>query len=583
MKKIGESQQVSRRHFLRMMGLGATLVAGSGILAACQAAATPTSAPAAAATQAPAAAATKAPAAPAAPVATQAPAAAQRGGTLVFGYPQITSYDHFCAVGTSAGGSDVYSRRFVFSKLVTSDVDFKNWVPDLAEKYAFTGNTCTFNLRKTVKWHDGQPFTSKDVIFSIQAEGVVKTNFGSQLKRLIVGMADYADGKATSISGVKAPDDYTIVVEMTKPYRETFLAAIDQTVMVPSHILGTLANQTQLKDMCKTPFALETPIGTGPFKVTKYVPDQYVEYEPYADYHFGKPLLDKLIYRSFADAQSLAAALEKGEVHVGTIPPTEYKRFQTMQHIDILLRPGLATTMAVINTRRPALKDKRVRQALLYAIDRKTWASQVQAGTVEAFDTPFYYEKYGISPTVKKYAYDPEKAKQLLKDAGWDSNTPLKWYIGGPLAPATEAALNPINDNFKAVGIKTEYDLRPRTTSYWEEPLDWDVVYSALAFGTVPFAMANHFRSDSTSSSNGLKVAALDPLFDTCEISENQEEIKQAVWKIQDILSDECPIMQLTRSPGVWVINKKVQGGLRPVYALWTANFWGMHKVWVTG
>src|SRR5207249_2945039 len=148
----------------------------------------------------------------------------------------------------------------------------------------------------------------------------------------------------------------------------------------------------------------------------------YVIYEPNNDYFKGKPKLSKVIYRPFTDALGVAAALEKKELNVGArLPATEYARLQKIDTLQFVDGKPPSYYGEHINTKQPYLSDKRIRQALMYALDRTT-ISKVLYGGSELVDTPIFLPKYGDPPDLKKYNFDPDKAKQLLKDAGWDPN-----------------------------------------------------------------------------------------------------------------------------------------------------------------
>ena len=142
-------------------------------------------------------------------------------------------------------------------------------------------------------------------------------------------------------------------------------------------------------------------------------------------------MLDKLIYRSFADGQTMAAALENGEIDACAIPPTELERFKAMEHLNFRMNadnPSVGGTP--INTRRGMLSDKRVRQALLYAIDREAINNTLLAGAGQVIDTRYEHPpRFGISPNMKTYPYDPDKAKELLEEAGWDGSQTLQWAV----------------------------------------------------------------------------------------------------------------------------------------------------------
>ena len=329
------SNRMTRRAFIkRGVALTATLGA-AGLLEACSQAATPQPAPAAPAapttaavvpTTAPAAVPTAAQAAPTA-------VAAKAGGVLNIGYGQKTSFSHFMHLRSYAGGETIYNRLLVQGKLVQMREPTKEFYPDLAEKWEFApdGKSATFTLRKGLKWHDGQPFTAKDVDFTFQIAGLdlggyILTRY---LAPYVVGAKEWIDNKASKIDGIKVVDDNTVRFEFLRPTNpDLVLGALNYTCIAPQHILSDfLKDRSKAQDILKSEWATTAKhVGIGPFKVVEYVPDQYIVYEPYANYHFGKPKLDRVVYRSYQDRQTVAAAIEKKEIDIGWIPETEYAR-----------------------------------------------------------------------------------------------------------------------------------------------------------------------------------------------------------------------------------------------------------------
>ena len=151
-------------------------------------------------------------------------------------------------------------------------------------------------------FHDGEPFTSADVLFTfgrlVGHPNVNQWNGVRHFLDIVVGMREFSEGEADEVVGLSAPDDYTFVFEMTNPYRGAFLEKLLYFAIMPKHLLSQYPEDTWGIDeqgqqgLKNTPYAKEQGIGTGPFKVSNYIPDQIVEYEPFEDYFRGKPQLE---------------------------------------------------------------------------------------------------------------------------------------------------------------------------------------------------------------------------------------------------------------------------------------------------
>jgi len=547
------AKQLTRREFMHVAALGT----GAGLLAACA----PTAPGAAPAAQ---------------PTAAEGAAAVQStgGGTLVFGYAQKTTYGNFCVPWNYAGTQDVYQRRLAYSGLIQWNNDYSGFLSDLAESWAFDGNICTFTLRKGVTWHDGAPFTADDVVFTFLIVGHKDSLWtdSQNLQTMVAGFTEYHDGAAEEITGIQKVDDFTVTFELTQPYRNPFLSTIASYVMTPKHLLSDRPLDELLPEegLCKTTWALEEGIGTGPFKVTQYVPDQFIEFARNEDYYRAEIQLDKIIYTAYTDGQAQAAALESGECHVGTIPPSEYPRFQEMTHIDILLNSGLANTAFFLNHN---TIDQKVRQAMWWALDRQALVDSFYHGATTVPGAIFEYGGHGVGPDVPQYTYDPDKAKALLAEAGWDSSRKLRFMVES-IDPNTEALFSLALGYWQEVGIAVEYQVVGADYGNVQlEPEGTDILFSGQVWGADPSDGANYYLN-APDKFPFVDVAESREIVQAISLSEDPEEIKQGIYRLQALGAETVSVIPIARTPGIWVINKKVKGGMNPVYALWTRNDW---------
>ena len=559
------ARQISRRQFLRFTAMGA----GVTLLASCA----PTTGPSSAPASQPAAAGTAA--------SGTAATSSSGGGTLVLGYPQKTTYGNFCAPWFYAGTQDLYQRRLAYSGLLQWNNDYSDFLPDLAESWEFDGNQCTFHLRQDVVWHDGEPFSADDVIFTFQIIGHPDSlwTYPEVLQTMVVGFQEYRDGAAEDISGITKVDDYTVVFELTQPYRGPFLNNVASYTINPMHLLNEQPLDALLPEegLCKTSWALETGIGTGPFKVTQYVPDQFIEFTRNDDYYRAEIQLDQIIYTAYTDAQAQAAALESGECHVGTIPPSEYPRFQEMTHIDIKLNAGLANTAFFLNTN---TIDQKVRQAMWWAIDRQAIVDSFYHGATTVPGAIFEYSGFGVGPDVPQYTYDPEMARSLLAEAGWDSSRTLRFMVES-IEPASEPLYSLVLGYWQDVGINVEYQVVGADYGNVQlEPEGTDILFSGQVWGADPSEGVRYYLNAPDKFPFIESPEAME-ILDAISLSEDQEAIKQGIYQLQALGSELVTVIPIARSPGIWVINKKVKGDLNPIYALWTRNDWQWENITV--
>jgi peptide/nickel transport system substrate-binding protein len=299
--------------------------------------------------------------------------------------------------------------------------------PMLAERWETTdgGKSFTFHLRRGVRWHDGAPFTARDVVFSLNlyANPRVASIWASKLGA-VEGYAAFQSGQAQSLAGVAAIDDFTVRVTLESPRPAWVeLNAVALSVF-PQHVLGTVPPQ----EIRGNRFWVNR-VGTGPFVWRTYQSDQFVEVARNPDYFMGAPKLERIVYQIYRDISPIVAALERQEVDAmsyegGGIPVPELPRLQRLAHLTVLpnVNGGLPTYIQ-FNHANPRFADVRVRQAVLYAIDRKAIIDTIRGGTGELSNTLFP-QAWARANDLEPYAYAPDRARQLLRAAGWDSARP---------------------------------------------------------------------------------------------------------------------------------------------------------------
>ena len=268
------------------------------------------------------------------------------------------------------------------------------------------GLTYTFKLRPNVKWHDGQPFTSADVSYTIL----------EVLKKVHPrGRSAFA-----KVTAVETPDPLTAVIKLSQPAPPmlTALASSYESPMVPKHLFaGT--------DPSANPYTSK-PVGTGPFVFKEWKKGDYILLEKNADYwQAGKPSLQRIVFRIISDASARAASFETGEGHIGGLSPvplTDMPRIAKNPALSIETR-GYAYMspymLMEVNLRKPPLNDVRVRQAIAHAIDRARMTQVVWLGYGQPAVSPIPSQVTTFHSTdLPKYEFNIDKAKKLLDDAG---------------------------------------------------------------------------------------------------------------------------------------------------------------------
>ncbi len=324
--------------------------------------------------------------------------------------------------------------------------------PDIAEKYTVSpdGKTYTFTLRKGVEWHDGTPFTAKDVVFTFNYICQKDLNAMQYPNvKVIVGCEDVNQGKATSVAGVTANGDYEVTLQLNNA-SSIFNHALTQIPIVPEHVVKDIPPA----DFTKSKFVTERWYpGTGPFIVKEFKGDESIELVANPKYFRGAPKIDVIRDIKIPDANTRLLALEKGEVDIAAgLPVAELERIKKIPGVELVYLDPVVPNVLFVNYHRgnkeadkpeqpkfKAMQDPRFRQALIHALDLDNLIKAVDPyGTTVKWNCPLAPSLGDLcAPDIKTYGYDPEKAKALLKEIGWDANwelifvalgTPPTWY-----------------------------------------------------------------------------------------------------------------------------------------------------------
>ena len=339
------------------------------------------------------------------PQATTEPGIGQ-GGKLVYGLTLAPSGIDPHVDASSELGIPLTS---VYDTLVYQDLDGR-FVPGLAERWEASddGLVYTFYLRQDVQFHDGTPFNAKAVQFNLDRIADPKTK--SRKAKGMLGPYDHTE----------VVDDHTVKVHFTEPYAP-FLDSASQVY------LG-MASPTAVQDK-GADYQLHQ-VGTGPFMFKEYMPQDHLilvrnpnyAWAPEVYQHSGPAYLDEIEFRFYQDPAIRALALESGEADVmGEMPPKDAQRLEDDEAFIVypVQVPGQPLQFFV-NSEKPPTDQAEVRQALLYATDRRTIVSTIFQDYSPVAYGPLTSATMGYSPDVEEaYAYDPAKASALLEKAGW--------------------------------------------------------------------------------------------------------------------------------------------------------------------
>jgi peptide/nickel transport system substrate-binding protein len=292
-------------------------------------------------------------------------------------------------VGNSQVDGRIYDLVYAGLVKTTPQSDYE---PDLAERWENPDpNTLIFHLRPNLTFQDGRPLTAKDVEFTY--ESLMQENFASPKK----------SGYAT-VASFEAPDDRTFIIRLSEPNAGIF----------DNLTLGIIPQGAETNTYAKK------PIGAGPYKIVDYRLDDRVVMEAFDGFHGGAPNIKRVIGRVIPDATTRVLELRQGNVNfaLNVVPFDQVKGFADNKEFKVIAEPGSIYQYLCFNLRDPILRKKPVRQAIAHAINREAIVSDLLLGYGKVTDTMFPQGHWVRAEGLPTYPYDPNRAKQMLDQAG---------------------------------------------------------------------------------------------------------------------------------------------------------------------
>ena len=447
-------------------------------------------------------------------------------------------------------------------------------VGDLAESWDVSddGLTWTFHLRKGVKWHDGQPFTSRDVLFTYQVmvDPKTPTAYAEQFKQ---------------VEKAEAPDDYTFVVK----YKKAFARALITWGMniLPAHLL-------EGHDITTSELA-QKPVGTGPYKFKTWEHGQRIVLEANPDYFEGRPYIQENITRIIPDSATMFLELQSGGLDMMNLTPTQYVR-QTdtpefAENFNKYKYLSFSYTYLGFNLLDPKFKDKRVRQAIAYAINKDEIIEGVLLGLGKKANGPYKPGMWAYDENVTPYPYDPEKARTLLAEAGWKplDNQEDSCFLSSCSEKKLDTTVykdgqpfeftiitNQGNENRKQTGLILQQRLKDVGINVKVQTIEWAAFlkefldkkkFEAVVMGwTIPLDpdLYNVWNSSKTREGElnfiSFKNQEVDRLIDEGRFTFDREVRKKAYDRIQEIFKDEVPYVFLYYPDALPIVASRIKG-----------------------
>lgn len=472
---------------------------------------------------------------------------------------------------------------FISPKFFDGLVGYKQGLvptPQLATEWSMSedGTRITFKLRDGVKWHDGAPFTSKDVAFTFMQ--VLKVIHGRG-KTTFAGLLD-----------VETPDELTAILVLERP-NPAMMRALDsrESPILPAHIYeGT--------DIQANP-ANTSPVGTGPFKLAEYEVGSYLVMVRNEDYwDAGYPLLDRIVIQFIADAATRSAMLESGQadaIFLNMIPAQDILRLNELPDFEMSTDGFEAMPSAQqmdFNLDNPILADVRVRRAIAHAIDTQWITDNVWYGLGDAGKSPLHvdHKEYFTTEDVPEYPYDLDRANALLDEAGHPrGGNGMRFSLmldPSPWGTESITAAPYIKEQLRQIGIDVTIrtqDFAVFTTTVWTERKH-DLVLYTVNLGADPTVGTQRFYwskafNPGVAFSNGAHYVnpEVDALLEAAQVETDPEARRRQFAEFQRIAMTDLPVLPVTNIAGAHIANVKVKDYVADALGALS----GFSRVWI--
>jgi len=437
--------------------------------------------------------------------------------------------------------------------------DYYKFNPEFVQSYETSedGLTWTLHLVEGATWHDGVPVTAEDIKFNCE---VTILSGG--------GDTDFC------VDHVEIIDDYTAKVVNTRVLTTTNPPGWwSWDPILPKHIFEPYKDN---REVCPN----EESIGSGPFKLKEFKPEEYMWLEAYEDYWGGRPYVDEVIFRLYPTTETMLMALEKGEIDVlgnANLPPVLVEEYEANPNMAVEVVPGITIYDLSFNLHKDTpLQDKSVRKAIAYGIDRQRIIDMAFMGYAVKSDSWVYAEDPMHNPNLPQYDYDPDKANEILDGAGYlDTdgdgirNDPVtgKNLVFELLCSAADVTMvkmaTLIKEMLPGIGVDVDLAILDADTFLsiiWNPPADgYEMGLRYVEPSPAPYS--DWIWIEAMSWGNGgdwwNPSCYANPRFDELVVllstSQSMEERKEYMYELQEILSEDMPEVFLVRPEAISV------------------------------
>lgn len=463
---------------------------------------------------------------------------------------------------------NVYAVGLEFLPLVQLDKEM-NFQPMLADSVTTQDNVnFIVHINEKATWSDGTPVTAADVEYTVLKLASPVIANATMMYYIFEGMGEdgFTEAGATSIAGVKVLDEKTIQFTTKYPISMTTFQNSYASYLrtLPKHVLEKYSDE----ELMTLDWFNHPDVVSGPFMVTEYDTNHYISYKANENYWMGAPKLDKLNFK-IVDGSQVYAGLKSGEIDIThhtmtAIPMNDYESIEALENVNVVYGAPVTNQSVFIQTAN--VPDAKVRQALVYAIDREQILNQLLMGHGEIVDGFLSSASPYFDESITPLSYDPEKAKQLLQEAGWDGTKTLKFYVSAGDTAFVNAA-QVMTAQWAAVGIKAEVQTVDHATLMSiAGGTEYDLFAVQYTYAPVdPYPDVTWLLSGE-GSWTGYQNDEIDAAMAATQETEDVEKIKAQYSVVDSKMQEDAPMFSAYVISAQGAVNKRLTGITPDVY-----------------
>lgn len=468
----------------------------------------------------------------------------------------------------NGGEINKYATGLMFLPLMELDADL-NFEGMLADSITTEDNkNFIVHIDDAATWSDGTPVTADDVVYTALRLASPVIGNTAMMYYVFEGVGDdgFVEEGAESIDGIQKVDDKTVqfTTKEEMPITTFENSYARYLLTLPKHVI----EQYSEEELSTADWFNHPDVVSGPFIVTDFDVDHYISYEANKDYWKGAPRIDKLNIK-IVDGSQLYAGLQSGEIDItqqtmSDIPQEDYESVEALDNVEVVYGSPVTNQSVFIQTKN--VPDVKVRQAMLYAIDRQQILEELLNGHGEIVDgflssaSPFYDDS--LTPI----SYDPEKAKALLEEAGWDGSQTIRFYVNSGDSTFVNAA-SIIAAEWAAVGIKAEIqtvDFATLMSVAGTE--DYDVLAVQYTYAPVDPYPDVAWLLGGEGSWTGYSDDTLNDALTKSQLTSDPEETKELFSVVDKKVQEDVPMFSAYVISAQGAVSKRITGAAPSVY-----------------